>query len=339
MKCSFSIANNDISGGGIMGLVAEGFSDPAQILGQKITIKLYEIDILVGKRKETTADDLIAEFETELVKGSAKDYYYFDPTKTKRIDPFDNTLPKPENRNDPAGNLLPVPLQFVPPYFRFFLDSGSINPASNDLHTVLIRSDSNELEMYIYEIGFTVELGGKIIFDARKMPAYVNCCNLLAKNCENAAEFFRNNHLESKKLRGVGTHFGDHHMYVYKDERAYLEMASINRYGVIDNAWIQLMSGTVWVQSEKKDFDLLKSKHHLQATSCIGYVLEAMTLGFEKSRMKMEWKKIATYVKKGMGQWLAKGLTDNGWVALYYNPDVNHPNDNDNEHIQSFLLA
>jgi hypothetical protein len=43
--------------------------------------------------------------------------------------------------------------------------------------------------------------------------------------------------------------------------------------------------------------------------------------------MKQDWEAIWKHVTDSRGDLLAKGLIQNGWYAYYYNPDVNHPND------------
>jgi hypothetical protein len=67
--------------------------------------------------------------------------------------------------------------------------------------------------------------------------------------------------------------------------------------------------------------------------------LNVFESGHDKSAMTADWQNIVRYVKKGMGQYLAEGLVKNGWVALYYNPDVLHPLDDDNEHPYSYNIA
>jgi hypothetical protein len=54
---------------------------------------------------------------------------------------------------------------------------------------------------------------------------------------------------------------------------------------------------------------------------------ESLELGFLKTGMSKEWRTIWSNVKNGRGDLLAKALVKNGWLALYYNPDVVHPYD------------
>jgi len=55
-----------------------------------------------------------------------------------------------------------------------------------------------------------------------------------------------------------------------------------------------------------------------------------METGFTKSLMTPEWNKIKSCISsKKSGQELGKGLTDVGWVALFYTPDSVHYYDQD----------
>lgn len=326
MKCSFSIENNDIESGQGMNLIVEGIDNPDGIVGKKCIVKIYEIDTLIGKRQESTKDDLLAVFDTEIIKGLREDNYYFDLNKTIRTDTYNNKLPIREDITDPMGNVLPVQLDYTPPHFIFYFDQGS--PRPSDGFTIMIQSDANELEMYIYEIGFTIEIDGNIIYDARKIPAYVNCTKVLAVNCHNSADFIKQCHERLINDRGFGTHFGNKYIYeAYTTEREFLEAVSIEEFGFVDNAWIRNNTGVYWDVNEKNNFTTNKQNYKLQKTSCIDYVRASFELGFKKTGMNSEWKAIWNKVKNGRGDLLASALVKNGWVALYYNPDVVHPND------------
>ena len=326
MKCSFSIENNDIESGGGMTLCIENIDKPSSVIGKKCVIKLFEIDNLIGKRKETTQDDLLAEFETQIIESYRKGFYVFDNANTIRTDKFENKLPVQEILKDPLGNPLPIPLKFTPPHFTFYFDQGSPHPTGG--HTVLIQSEADELEMYIYEIGFTVEIEGELIYDARKTASYVNCVKVLAENCRNAAEFYKDCHNEMINVRGVGTHYGNKYIYeVYTNEYDFLKDVSIEEFGRVDSTWITANTGLYWDDVEKNRFITQKSTSLLEKTSCIDYVRDSLKLGFSKTGMQAEWKAIWNKVKNGRGDLLAKALIANGWIALYYNPDVIHPYD------------
>ncbi len=324
MICCFGLDPNDIKGGEVMGFTVQGLSEPGKVVGKKCIVKLWEIDTLVGKRKETTPDDLLAEFETVIMKGSRKNNFFFDLEKTKRIDTFPAGLPAPEYRNDAKGGRLPVPLKYTPPYFEVFFDSGAPRPKDSDLHTILIRSDKNEIELFNHEIGFSVELEGQMIFDARKIVQYVVCANILAENCKNAADFIIDNHIKLIEGRKCGTHYGNMFSYRYKNENEYLrEVARFNS----DAA--ETKKG-LWENELKMIFDEQNQRYCIKMTSCIDFVLETMEMGFSKSLMAPEWNKIRRCISnKKSGQELAKGLTDVGWVALFYTPDSIHYYDQD----------
>lgn len=336
MICCFGLDPNDIDGGEVMGFTVQGLTEPDKVVGKKCIAKLWEIDTLVGKRKETTPDDLLAEFETVIEKGSKKGDFFFNLDKTKRIDAFPANLPAPEYQNDPKGNKLPVPLNYKPPYFKVYFDSGAPRPKDSDLHIILIRSDENEIEAFNYEIGYSVELDGQMIFDGRKIVQYVVCVNILAENCKNAADFIIDNHDNLIKDRKCGTHYGNMFSYGFKNEADYLkEVARINP----DAA--EAKKG-LWKDADKIMFDDQNHKYGLKMTSCIDFVLETMEIGFTKSLMTPEWNKIKNCISsKKSGQELAKGLTDVGWVALFYTPDSVHfyDLDYDGVHKSSFENA
>jgi hypothetical protein len=329
MICCFSLDLNDIKGGEAMGFYVQALTEPDKVVGQKCIVKVYEVDTLVGKRKETTPDDLLAEFETIIEKGSREQDFYFNLDATKRIDSFPMELPEPEIRNDPKGNPLPVPLKYTPPYFKVFFDSGAPRPAESDMYTILIRSDENEIEMYNYEIGFTIELDGQMIFDARKMVAYVDCTDFLVENCRNAADFIvenHNNNLISK--RRCGTHYGNMYPYSFKNETEYL--GTIRR---INPTAADEYSGK-WNNDQKIIFDANNREYGIKMTSCIDFVIDTLETGFQKTTMRHEWEICKKYItSKRSGQELAKGLTEIGWVALYYSPDTVNFYDYDLENI------
>ena len=73
-----------------------------------------------------------------------------------------------------------------------------------------------------------------------------------------------------------------------------------------------------------------------QSTDCITYVINVLSYAFEQVG---DTKAAAEVRKRGNGIPLAKYLTTLGWKAYYWNPDVAHPRDNDDEHPYSYKVA
>jgi len=331
MICSFILDDNNIKGGETMGLYIHALSDPDKVVGKKCIINIYEVDTLTGKKKETTSDDLLAKFET-MIYGTQEKGFYFNTQETKRIDEFDKELPEPEDCKAPDGRMLPIPLSYKPPYFYLFLDAG--NPTDSETHTILIQSETNEIELFTYEIGFTVELENKIIFDSRKIPAYVECSNLLVDNCVNATNFIIDNHFKHKDQHLCGTHYGAMFEYRFKNEEEFLK-AIIK----IDSIAGPKFKGS-WDQPYKEIVDKHFEEYKLQMTDCIDFVIRVLELGFTKTTMLNEWlqcKKCLT--GKISGQTLAKCLTNLGWVAIYYAPDSSNFYDKDPTKTHAFSYS
>ncbi len=338
MKSSFSLEPNSCKGGECLGLYAQGFKEPDKIIGKPCKILIYEVDYK-GKKVSSSESDFLAEFETAIMKSSSSDTYFFDPEKTKRVDSFDKTLPPPETQKDKKGNNLPHPLKYKPAYFDLFLDFGGNRPLKDDINTIIIQGNKGELEKFIYEIGIKVEIEGKEIFNSFKGPCYVNCCNLLCENCVHVADVIKKNHDTLVSSRNVGTYYGDKFIYSFPSEKSFLEWRSNMVHGFVDQQWVQSNTGLFWDKTEKQKFVKDKEDYGLEHTSCIDYVLDTFKTGFEKSNMSVEWEKIYNYVKQGKGMYLAEGLIKHGWVSIYYNPDVYHPNDDDDEHPYSYTIA
>ena len=327
MICSFRLIPNALKGGESCTLTYQGSDKPGDVLGNPCAIKVFEVD--PGAR-----NDLLAEFSTVIVEAPLPDRGKFDPAQTSRTDSFATTLPSPETRNNPVGHPLPAPLKFKPAHFKLKLFG-----CTDQTHTILIRGDRKEVDGYVYEIGFSISIEGKEVFSSLKMPAILDCANILSENCANAAAFYVENHHRLIDERGFGTHYGSKYKYAFRTKRAFLEAASMAINHRISESWIRENDDYPWDAAEKHHFENIKAGWGLESTSCIDYVMQAMKLGFEKTGMASDWRRIAANVQEGKGQWLAKGLVANGWVALYYNPDAVHPNDDDNEHPYTYKVA
>jgi hypothetical protein len=253
MVCSFRLIPNSFKGGESCSLTYQGSTEPENVIGKKCVVKVFEID-------ENGKNDLLAEFNTVIVHASFPDLGKFDPDQTTRTDQFDNALPGPEYHNDPKGNLLPVPLNYKPVHFKLNLHGASG-------HIVLMQGDKGEIEGCVFEIGFSISIEGTEVYNSFKMPAFVDCGNLLAVNCANAAAFFKENHDSLIASRGVGTHFGNKFTYNYPTERKFLEDRCLSNFGYIDNAWINSNMGVAWNQNEKRLFDDNKNDYNIEEST------------------------------------------------------------------------
>ncbi len=319
MVCSFRMIPNAIKGSESCSLIYEGSTEPANVIGKKIHIKIMEID-------KDGKNDLLAEFESAIGKGGSFNYGKFLPDRTTRTDSENHILPSPEIINDSTGNSLPVPLEFKPAYFSLKL-WGIQTP-----FIILMKGDKGEIEDSVFEIGISILMDGAEIFNSFKMPVLVDCNNLLGENCINAALFFKRNHDSLLNSRGVGTHFGNKYPY-------FEQMNGSADYSADPN-----FSDTIY-----KKFKSDKTKYQLKTTSCIDYVKESMSLGFSKTGFGKDWEKIWKKVTKGRGDLLAAALVEYGWEAYYYNPDVFHPVDDGppnteesklaTEHTYSYMVA
>ena len=304
-----------------MGITVQGTTDPDRIVGKKCRVSFFELDYTKG-RVDPKRSDLLAAFDTCIIKGNKKGYYFFDPEKTQRTDIYAKDPKVSEKLKDGRGVNLPFPLEYTLPFFDLYFDFGSANPSKSDIHKIIIRGNEKECEDFIYEIGFKVEIDGKEIFNSFAMHSYVNGCSILVENCASVAKVTKANHDALVRNRNIGTHFGDHYAY------------SLQETGQVD-----FRNDPNFSNDEFMDFKNKKTHLKLDSTSCIDYVLDVFKSGFNKTGMSAEWNNISNYVKEGKGQCLAEGLVKNGWVAIYYNPDVFHPNDNDNEHCYSYKRA
>jgi hypothetical protein len=118
----------------------------------------------------------------------------------------------------------------------------------------------------------------------------------------------RRRHERALEKDGVGLFYGDHssfHSMSPEDRRTWLR----------DNA-----SGPV--------------PKGLRESSCIGWAMENLRRAYAAAGRSDRWAEIERDVVKhgSIGTVLAKDLAKDGWVAVYFNPDVNHPGDFDAEH-------
>jgi hypothetical protein len=72
-------------------------------------------------------------------------------------------------------------------------------------------------------------------------------------------------------------------------------------------------------------------------TDCITYVINVLKYAFEQTGRRNVSKRVGALGERGTE--LAAYLTTLGWKAHYWNPDVNNPSDNDQEHPFSYKLG
>jgi hypothetical protein len=332
ISCSFILDDNDIQGGETMGLYIQEIADPDKMLNKTCIIKIYEVDVLAGKKKETTSDDLLAIFESMICEDK-EGKFYFDNNQTRRTDSFDKEFPKPKMCSTSYGKPLPMSPAYKPVHFYLFLDA---EESKYDTHLILIKSETTEIELFTYEIGFTVEIENKIIYDSRKIPAYIECSNILADNCIKAANFLIEKHNKHKEQHLCGTHYGSMFPYKFINEGAYIKAMRRVNPSVADK-----FKGT-WDPEYKELFDKHCLEYKLTVTDCIDFVINILEMGFTNSDMKNEWGRCKKHLgSKVSGQTLAKCLTDLGWVAIYYAPDANNFYDKDlnKTHTYSYIDA
>jgi hypothetical protein len=166
---------------------------------------------------------------------------------------------------------------------------------------ILIRGDAGEREGYVYEIGIKVLTSGRIFFDSAKTPTALDCSDFLSHNCVQASKMFMADHQEMVVQRSMGLNYGSD----FKKPSLQVDMAG----------------------------------YDLKVTSCIGYQLDAAGMGHAKTMAEADWKKIKSFMVQGKGTTIFKGYEDAGWEGLYYNPDVNHAADRDQEHSYSYSTA
>jgi hypothetical protein len=130
----------------------------------------------------------------------------------------------------------------------------------------------------------------------------------LAQAGRSSIQTLRNRHQRSIEQSGVGLFYGDHssfHAMSPEDRATWLH----------DNARGPVPKG-------------------LRESSCIGWALENLSRAYAAVGRSNRWAEIeADVVKRGsIGTVLAEDLAKDGWEAVYFNPDVNHPKDGDPEH-------
>ena len=180
---------------------------------------------------------------------------------------------------------------------HFMLTFATASGSSNPFR-ILMRGDAGEREGYAYEIGFKVLIANRAVFDSSKMPLSLDCSDYLAHNCVEGALTQMRDHQELVVKRGIGLRYGS--------------------------------------DCEYTDLEADKTSYKITSSDCITYQTEAAALGHEKSLANMDWIRIKSHMKSGKGTLLFKGYVEAGWIGLYYNPDIKHPADRDDEHPASY---
>jgi len=194
------------------------------------------------------------------------------------------------------------PLSYTPTWKTpHFLLAFAAASGTTDSFRILIRGDAGEREGYIYEIGFKVLVSGKVFHDSSKMSMTLDCTGYLSHNCVQAAKMFMADHQEMVVKRSMGLNYGS--------------------------------------DFNAPSLEVDKIGYDLKVTSCIGYQLDSVGTGHSKTMAEADWKRIRSFMVEGRGTTIFKGYEDAGWEGLYYNPDVVHAADRDQEHPYSYSTA
>jgi type VI secretion system Hcp family effector len=315
-KKTIFVMDEGIKGGEHASLCIQSLSDPNKILGKKCIIKI---------NKDRSSSDIIAEFETVIERGKEEDTFYFSPGKTKRIDNFLHTLPEEEKCDPINGTAYLAPLKVTPSFFYLCIDSGEAGDPN--VYPILLQNNIKDSEFAVYKIGFTIELDGATLYSSKQI-CYIDCNNLFIENCKNSAMFIVKNHYQNVIERKCGTHYGRLYPYTFKNEEEYQREAASRSLNMSKYKGM-------WDQKEKDRFDLDKKRYSLTYTDCIQFVTDALIKGFKKTGLYSEWDRCKKRMPSGEGHELAAGLTDLGWVAIYYSPDVVNYYDKDPKHNHS----
>jgi hypothetical protein len=314
MANSIRFIPNTSSSAGTIDLRIEGITQVDALVDKNILIEVYEIDYKQDGGISGKSNDLLATFTAVIRKGSNNTAPVFFFNSVVRTDSNPSVLPiDPPRSVSNADSSKKWTLPFTPkwqyPHFniRFVTSPSGTNVSSPFL--ILFQSQAVEREKYIYEIGVTIKQDKKIFFDSTRSPAFIDCNVALANNCAEATRLYMQDHIDLIGLRTIGTNYGSE-----------------------------------YVPSNQAIFQTEKTTYKLQQTSCIDYVLSAFELGHQKTFASKDWSFIKSFLSEGKGTTLAKGLEKNGWIGLYYNPDVKNPYDmtagaTKSEHSYSYVVA
>ncbi len=123
-------------------------------------------------------------------------------------------------------------------------------------------------------------------------------------------------HREAIAWSGVGLYFGDHSSYKHMDEAERAE-------------WLSARAFPGATIPEPRE------------SSCIGWVLENVGAAYAAAGRAEVWREIKRRVveRGSKGTELAKELVQDGWSAIYFNPDTLDPEDADAEHTYTARMA
>jgi hypothetical protein len=191
----------------------------------------------------------------------------------------------------------------------------------------------------------------------------VDCNNLLAHNCQQAALTMMNDHrqLVNDPSRthsieytpggggaGCGIYYGSEIHKLLPKYLAYLDgtLAPGDRdYKVVQREMDQALSSysrevlRTYLAQRNTALNADITKFGLKPNNCVFYQMDATETGHEQSNAKGVWTKIHDRYEKaeklkehghgpgGTGDQLFKGFEDAGWVGIYYNPDICNPFD------------
>lgn len=329
---SFRFSTRSLSGGGVLGVTLEALEDPSEAVGKTLRFEVWEQDLGVdeGKGAKKSDDDHLATFTARVAESKPMEYretyYFFEDVK--RVDAYEHRLPGPERgrklsatvKGKPQSWTLKAEPHYVPAHFELAFEDGTPTRGGYHLgkgHTVLFRGQERERERMVYEVGVDVYYEDTLL--ALLRDARVDCNNLLVQNLVTAAETFLADQLDMLEQRGIGTHYGSR--------------LQGRLQAVIDNTKGRYSAAQVKQAREAKQ--RLKEDvrtYGLEKGSCIGYALMTLELGYRKTRASADWKWIRGFMSKGRGTTLAQGFEASGWTGIYYNRDVDHPEDGDSWH-------
>ena len=110
-----------------------------------------------------------------------------------------------------------------------------------------------------------------------------------------------------------------------------------NHFNAIQNTGIGMLYGPksdfAKMTQQQKDAFLSRTRRPgtappvPQETSCVGFVLDQLEVGYKNAGKEERWREIDRIVRenKGDGNFLLQELKKDGWTTIYFNPDTRNP--------------
>ncbi len=119
-------------------------------------------------------------------------------------------------------------------------------------------------------------------------------------------------HLAALEKTGVGTYYGDHSPWKTMDQA----------------------QRAAWLEQNLKPEAKGQPRPPIKESSCIGWAFENLGAAYAAAGKSERWQEIlkAVAAKGSKGIDLAKELQQDGWQAIYWNPDARNPDDGNAEH-------